>query len=135
MKSVVRASATLALACGSVTPVSAHHSASAVFDFEAPVEITGTLTEVRWINPHIQITVDPDDKESFSESWGFESQPPQWYRRVNVSRRVFEDAIGKQVTVLGFKARNGTAYGFVRRMTFPDGTVFLMVGDRGENVE
>jgi hypothetical protein len=135
MKSVLRVIVGLIVIFGSATPLSAHHSASAVFDFDAPVEITGTLIDVRWVNPHIRITVDPDDKESFSEAWDFESQPPQWYRRVNVSRAVFENAIGQTVTIAAVKARDGSPYGFIRRMTFPDGTTFQMVGDRGENVE
>ena len=135
MQVAIRVVCALLVVLGSMLPVAAHHSATAIFDFSAPVEMTGTLTEVRWINPHIRISVDPDDKETFSESWVFESQPPQWYRRVGVSRAVFERTIGEEVTVTGFKARDGAAFGFIRRITFPDGTSFQMVGDRGEGVE
>ena len=33
-------------------PVLAHHSFAAVFDANVVVEVTGTVTEVEWMNPH-----------------------------------------------------------------------------------
>jgi hypothetical protein len=93
------------------------------------------LTGVRWINPHIRLSVDPIDKEEFSEPWVFESQPPQWYRRVGVSPAKFENAIGETITVIGWPARNGEPFGFMRRITFADGTAFEMVTELGQNQE
>ncbi len=77
----------------------------------------------------------PVEGSEFSEDWVFESQPPQWYRRVGVSRRVFEDAIGETITVVGRPARNGDPFGFLMRLTFADGTAYQMVGDRAEYFE
>ena len=39
-------------------PVLAHHSFSAEFDIEQPIALTGTLTELQWVNPHGWIYVD-----------------------------------------------------------------------------
>ena len=117
------------------TSASAHHSVSAVFRMDKTIEMTAVLTGVRWINPHIQLTVEPVDEDEFPETWVFESQPPQWYRRVNVSRKTFEDAIGQTVELRGRPARNGEPYGFLMRFTFEDGTTFQMVNDRPEYVE
>jgi hypothetical protein len=116
-------------------PAAAHHSPLAVFDMVNPVEMAAVLTDVRWVNPHIRLYFDPVDKEAFPEPWTFESQPPQWYRRVGISRAAFEEAIGQTVTVSGRPARNGEPFGFLMRITFEDGTSFQMVTDRGENVE
>jgi len=102
---------------------------------DAPVEMTAVLTEVRWINPHIRLSMDPVDKETFPAPWVFESQPPQWYRRVGVSRQVFEDAIGQTVQVVGRPARNGEPFGFLLRLTLEDGTSYQMVTDRPDYVE
>ena len=114
----------------------AHHSATALYDLTAPpVKITGTLKQVRWINPHIRIVIEPDDSSQFPEAWQFESQPPQWYRRVGVSRAKFQNAVGKPVTVIGGRARDGRAFGIMLKMIFPDGSVFEMVLDSIEGQE
>jgi hypothetical protein len=39
-----------------VLPVSAHHTAS-MFERAKTVQLTGTITEVRWTNPHVNIMV------------------------------------------------------------------------------
>ena len=36
----------------------AHHSTSAVFDMNKKIQVSGTLTKVDWINPHISIFLD-----------------------------------------------------------------------------
>ena len=95
--------------------------------------MTATLTEVKWNNPHIRISVAPSDADA--EPWVFESQPPQWYRRVGISRAQFENAIGQTVTIAGNPARNGAPFGSLRLITFEDGTSFEVVVDRIENQE
>ena len=41
-----------------VEPVQAHHAFAAEFDAERPVEFSGTVTKVEWINPHVWIHLD-----------------------------------------------------------------------------
>jgi len=125
----------LVLTLAAVRVGTAHHSVSAIFDQDAQVTMAAELVGVRWINPHIRLALQPLDDEQYPEIWEFESQPPQWYRRVGVSRKTFEDAIGETVEVFGLKARNGEPFGFLRRLTFPDGTTFEMVPDDAEYVE
>lgn len=102
---------------------------------DAPVSMTAVLTGVRWVNPHIRLSIDPVDKERFPEPWVLESQPPQWYRRVGVSRKAFEDAIGQTVNIVARPARSGEPFGFLLKMTFEDGTAFEVVVDRPDYVE
>ena len=40
---------------GTAVPVAAHHAFAAEFDAERPVEFSGTVTRVEWINPHVWI--------------------------------------------------------------------------------
>jgi Family of unknown function (DUF6152) len=118
----------LALLAG--VPLAAHHSPSAIFDMTKPISMTGTLTKIDWINPHIVIEMDAKGGDGKVEHWTFESNPPSWYRRVGVARADFAKAIGQTVTVGGVRARNGSHFGYLLRIKMPDGTQLeLVVGD------
>jgi uncharacterized protein DUF6152 len=111
-------------------PVWAHHSPSAIFDMAKPISVTGTLTKVDWINPHIVILMDAKGEDGKVEHWTFESNPPSWYRRVGVTRADFAKAIGHTVSVGGVRARNGSLFGYLLTIKLPDGTQLdLVVGD------
>ena len=69
----------------------AHHSPSAEFDMSKSFSVSGTLTKVDWINPHIMMLLDVNGEE-----WKFESNPPAWFRRVGIARADFADAIGQK---------------------------------------
>jgi hypothetical protein len=100
----------------------AHHSTTAEFDVAKRLTLSGTLTKVDWVNPHIAVYMD-----SKGESWKFESNPPAWFKRVGVSRADFAKAIGQQVTVEGNRAKDGTPYGYLLKITFADGNSLELV--------
>src|SRR5580765_9070965 len=110
----------------------AHHSPSAVFDMTKPFVLTGTLTKVDWVNPHIDIFVDAMGPDGSAESWKFESNPPSWFRHVGLNRAYFAKFIGQMVTVGGVRARDGSRYGYMRKFTFPDGSSIELEGGGGE---
>lgn len=90
--------------------------------------LTGTLTQVEWVNPHIAIYIDAKKADgSGVENWKFESAPPAFLRRVGVSSSQFKGAIGQTVTVDGNRAKDGSLYGFMQKITFADGTSLEMV--------
>lgn len=92
--------------------------------------MTGTLTRIDWINPHIVILVEAKGAGGKIETWRFESNPPSWYRRVGLSRADLAPAIGQMVTVGGVRARSGAAYGYMLKMQLPDRRILeLVVGD------
>lgn len=87
--------------------VNAHHSFSAEFDSEKPIELQGIVTKVEWTNPHVWVYLNVQDPESGEvTNWGAEFGPPHGLQRRGWRRNTL--SIGEQVTVNGFLARNGT---------------------------
>lgn len=105
----------------------AHHSPSSIFDMSKKFVLSGTLTEVDWVNPHIALFISAKNADGAVENWKFESAPPSWLRRVGVNSADFKKAVGQTVTVEGNRARDGSLYGFLQKITFADGNSYEMV--------
>jgi hypothetical protein len=118
---------TLGLLLGGVS-VAAHHSFAAEFDINKPVTLSGTVTKIEWVNPHVYVYLDVKDASGKVTPWSLSSLGPAAARRAGVTRSSFGQ--GQQVTVLAYHAKDGSNFGFMRRMTFPDGhSVELWLGD------
>jgi uncharacterized protein DUF6152 len=115
-------------------PALAHHSTTAEFDVAHRMTISGTLTKIDWVNPHIVVFIDAKSADGGGNvAWKFESNPPAWFRRVGVSRADFAKAIGQTVTVEGNRAKDGSLYGYLLKITYADGNSLELVvpgGDR-----
>jgi hypothetical protein len=105
----------------------AHHSPSAIFDMSKRFTLTGTVTKVDWINPHIVVFMDAKSVNGAVENWKFESNPPAWFRRLGVGRVDFAKAIGQSITIEGVRARDGSLYGYLQKITFPDGNSLELI--------
>jgi Family of unknown function (DUF6152) len=121
----VTASAILLL--GAIVSVFAHHSPSAIFDMGKRISITGTLTKIDWINPHIVIAIDAKVDGGKVDHWTFESNPPSWYRSVGLARADFAKAMGQTVIVEGVRAKDGSLFGYMQKIKLPDGTSLELV--------
>jgi hypothetical protein len=91
------------------------------------VAVTGTLTRIDWVNPHIVVAMDAKTDGGKIDHWTFESNPPSWYRSVGLARADFAKAVGQTVTVEAVRARDGTLYGYMQKITLPDGTSLELV--------
>ena len=49
-----------------------HHAFSAEFDISRPVELTGTVVEIEWTNPHAWIHIAASDKQGNPQQWAVE---------------------------------------------------------------
>ena len=108
----------------SVASLRAHHSPSAIFDMQKRVAVTGTLAKIDWINPHIVVTMESKGEGGKVEHWTFESNPPSWYRSVGLARADFAKALGQTITVEALPARDGSLFGYMRKITLPDNTSY-----------
>ena len=72
-------SASLAAIAGLVWAVGvgqalAHHSFAAQFDRDRPVKLSGTVTEMKWANPHAWIYIDVEDADGQVVNWALETR-------------------------------------------------------------
>jgi hypothetical protein len=100
-------------------PVLAHHSESAEYDGTKPVKVTGTISKVEWMNPHIWFYVDVKDANGKVTTWGFSGGPPGMLLRRGITKDVLK--IGSTVNVEGSRAKDGSNNASGRKVTFPDG--------------
>ena len=113
---------------GTAEPVAAHHAFAAEFDADRPVEFSGKVTRVEWVNPHVWIHIDVELDDGTTEVWAFEGGTPNVLFRRGFTRRSLLP--GTDVRVDGYQAKDGTNRANGRDITFPDGTR-LFLGSSG----
>ena len=111
-------------------PLLAHHSFAAEYDGNAKLTLKGTVAKIDWMNPHIWIYIDAKDEAGKVTRWQCEGGPPNSLTRNGWTK----DAVktGDEVTIEGFRAKDGTNTCNSRSMKMPDGrTVFAGSADDG----
>ena len=119
MKALVFALAVVALLAGAARPAIAHHSFAAEYDDQKPLKITGTLTKVDWMNPHIWYYVDVKNPDGSTTTWAISGGAPGQLMRRGITKDLL--VVGSTVNVEGFKAKDGSNNGFGQRVTYQDG--------------
>jgi len=100
--------------------VVAHHSEAAEYDSNKPVKVTGVITKVEWLNPHVWFYVDVKDAAGKVTTWGFSNAPPGALMRRGITKEALK--IGAEVTVEGVRAKDGSTNASGRRVIYADGT-------------
>jgi hypothetical protein len=100
-------------------PIFAHHSETAEYDATKPVKVTGTISKVEWMNPHIWFYVDVKDENGKITTWGFSGAPPGMLLRRGITKDVLK--IGAVVNIEGSRARDGSNNASGHKVTFADG--------------
>jgi hypothetical protein len=103
-----------------------HHSFSAEFDSEKLVTVTGTVSEVRYRNPHVQYFIDVD-KDSETTRWIIAAHSLVLMRRSGFTARTV--SVGDEITASGYAGRNGAQKVYLETLDTPDGTRFEMYGE------
>ena len=121
MKRLTWALAGACLAVASPMTASGHHAFAAEFDRNQPIEVTGTVTKVEWMNPHARIYVDAPDPELENQTvnWDFELGSPNVLMRQGWTRNSLKE--GETVTVAGWRARNHSPVANARSVTDVNG--------------
>jgi hypothetical protein len=92
------------LIAGTSLTLTAHHSFEAEFSRDLPVEITGRVTRVEWMNPHARFYVDEVQEDGTVVNWNFELSSPNVLMRRGWRRDSLQE--GDTVTVTGSRAKS-----------------------------
>lgn len=98
-----------------MAPAKAHHSFSAEYDSKKVVTLTGTVTKVEWMNPHVYFYLDVDGEDHKAANWAFEMGPPNGLQRSGWTRNTIK--IGDELTVNGTLAKDGSKQVNARTVT------------------
>ncbi len=100
-------------------PLVAHHSFAAEFDASKSVTLQGVVTKLDWMNPHIWIYLDTKDDSGTVAHWQCEGAPPNTLTRNGWTRDSLK--AGDQVTIEGFRAKDGSNTCNSRSVKLPSG--------------
>src|SRR5262245_64874111 len=67
-------------------PLFAHHAFSSEFDADKPLQLSGTVSKVEWVNPHAWIHVEVKKPDGQVEEWMIEGGTTNTLMRRGVSR-------------------------------------------------
>lgn len=115
-----------ALLCG---PAGAHHSVAGQFDAEKRTTITGVVSKVDWINPHVYIHMDVADEKGEVTTWRLESLPTAMLRKAGLTSEMIKGG-GQKVTAVAIMARNGTPnLAWLLNLSYEDGHEYVLAGE------
>ena len=87
-------------------PLLAHHSFAAEYDRAKSITLTGTVTKVEWMNPHVYFYMDVKDQDGKVTNWALElSNPAGLYLRGWKKEAL---KIGGAATIAGSLAKDGS---------------------------
>ena len=109
--------------------VDAHHSVAGQFDAAKRATLTGTITKVDWINPHVYLHMDVVDDKGAVTTWRLESLPTAMLRKAGLTSEMLKGG-GSKVTATTILARDGTDnLAWLLKLTYEDGHEYQLAGE------
>ena len=102
-----------------IWPTFAHHAFAGQYDKDNPLSLTGIVTKIEWMNPHARFYIDVKDEKGNVTNWNIELGPPLILRRAGWTQNSLK--IGDQITVQGYRAKDGSKMANGSKVTLADG--------------
>ena len=109
-----------------VVSLTAHHAFTSEFDASKPLKLRGTVTKVELINPHSWIHIDVKQPDGTVINWAIEGGTPNTLFRLGITKDSL--AIGSELLVDGYQAKDGSKRANGRDITFADGRKIFIGG-------
>ena len=102
----------------------AHHSLAGVYDMKAEKEIAGTLTAIKFVNPHGSMTITVKNPDGTTTDWTFTTGSATTLADRGISK-VGPNALksAKRSRRSSFRRATATRLGFLKSITRADGSV------------
>jgi Family of unknown function (DUF6152) len=104
-------------------PIFAHHG-SASYDSSKVTTVKGTVTEFRFVNPHVQILFDVTDAAGNVQKWIAEGVSVANMSRDGWNKNTLKP--GDQITTAGYAAKNGSHSMRLSKIVLSDGKTFTL---------
>ena len=112
----------LAVAFGvmlAATSALAHHSFSSEYDASKPVTLTGVVTKVEWLNPHVYFYINVKDESGKIVEWEVEMMSLNHLRSYGWTHNTIKP--GDSITCTGGAAKSGALSMISSYMKLADG--------------
>ena len=76
-----------------------------MFDYQTTVEVTGTVKEFQYTNPHSWLLVDVSNPDGTVTTWGFEAEGPSTLMRAGIRKGDLPP--GTAITIRGNPMKDG----------------------------
>jgi hypothetical protein len=99
-------------------PASAHHG-TAAYETKNVVTIKGTMTDFRFINPHVQLYFDVKNDKGEVEKWQAELTAPNKLTRAGWDKHTLKS--GDTITATGYVAKDEPHTMWINKLIGPEG--------------
>jgi hypothetical protein len=106
-----------------------HHDLAQLYERGRTITLTGRVTAVQWMNPHVVVTLAAEDQSL--QTWRIELDPPGALGRREISRDQIPE--GSSITVIAHPAKNGGPTAVARTVTLPSGRELVVTTDTSWN--